>query len=293
MKESVRLRVPASSANLGPGFDTLGCALTLYNSFTFQQSENTQITGCPPCFAGENNLTLRAFRAAEKFAGREPTPVHIAERTYIPSAGGLGSSATFVVGGAMGANLLLGLGLSRQDIFEITYGFEGHPDNVAPAVYGGLTAAMTVDGKPYATRLPIDTKFRFLLCIPDMHIDTHSARRVLPAGYSRADAVFTSSHAVALTAALAKGDTELLSLALHDRMHEPYRRPLIRGIDEMEKLALEVGAHGFCISGSGATCLAIYTDKKFPHRMQEKLSTLSRKWRLIPTGADFDGAKEL
>lgn len=293
MRESVRLRVPASSANLGPGFDTLGCALSLYNSFTFQHGENTQILGCPPCFAGEKNLTLRAFRAAEKYAGREPIPVRITEETRIPSAGGLGTSATFAVGGAMGANLLLGLGLSREDIFAIAYAFEGHPDNVAPAVYGGLTAAMTVDGTPYATRLSIHSKFRFLLCIPDMHIDTHSARRALPASYSREDAVFTSSHAVLLTAAFAKGDERLLSLALHDRMHEPYRRPLIRGIEEMEQLALGCGAHAFCISGSGATCLAVYTDSAFPARMREKLPTLSGKWRLISAGIDRDGAREI
>ena len=292
---SVRVRVPASTANLGPGFDTLGCALSIYNTFLFESSDTTVIQGCPPRFAGEDNLTLRAFRAAEKRAGRAPSPVRITETTRIPTAGGLGTSATFAVGGAMGANLLLGLGLTREDIFAIACDFEGHPDNVAPAVYGGLTAAMMESGAPYATRLPIDPAFHFMMCIPDMHIDTHSARRVLPASYSRADAVYTSSHAVMLTAALAKGDAALLSLALRDRMHEPYRRPLIRGFEEMEKLALGLGAHAFCISGSGATCLAIFTGSvdEFSCRMREGIRTLSDKWRVLPLHVDLDGAKKI
>lgn len=291
---SVRVRVPASTANLGPGFDTLGCALTVYNCFAFEPAEKTEICGCPPRFAGEDNLTLRAFRAAEKRAGREPSSVKITESTRIPMAGGLGTSATFAVGGALGANLALDLGLSKEDIFAIATEFEGHPDNVAPAVYGGLTAAMMEGGVPYAVKLPIHSVFRFMMCIPDMHIDTHSARRALPETYSRADAVHTSSHAVMLTAALAKGNTALLSLALRDRMHEPYRRPLIRGFAEMEKLALSCGAHAFCISGSGATCLAVYTGSpaEFGRRMRAGLGKLSGKWRLLPLGIDRKGATE-
>lgn len=291
---TVRIRVPASTANLGPGFDTLGCAFAVYNCFTFETAEKTEILGCAPRFATEDNLTLRAFRAAEKRAGRAPSTVRITEETHIPNSGGFGSSATFTIGGAMGANLLLGLGLSKQDIFEIATAFEGHPDNVAPAVFGGLTAAMMEEGIPYATTLPLDPKFKFMFFVPNMHIDTHAARRVLPPSYSRANTVHTSSHAVMLTAALAKGDTALLSLALRDCLHEPYRRPLIRGFKAVEKVALEEGAHTFCISGSGAACLAIYTGDTadFRARLLKRTARLYEKWRILPFDVDLEGARE-
>lgn len=286
---SVTVRVPATSANIGPGFDTLGCAFALYNVFTFEESERTEILGCPAAYAGEDNLALVAFRAACRRAGKEAPPVRITIETNVPVSRGLGSSATLLVGGAAGANLLLSLGFTREDILAVATEIEGHPDNVAPAVYGGFTAALMADSKPVATPLAVHPSLRFCAFIPDFPTDTHAARAVLPKEITFADAVFNGSHLTVLLAALSRGDTALLSLALRDRLHEPYRRALIHNFAEVEAAARAAGAHAFFISGSGSTCMAIYTDENFPAAVAPAVAGLPHGWRVLPLELDTAG----
>ena len=287
---SVTVRVPATSANIGPGFDTLGCAFALYNLFTFEESERTEILGCPAAFAGEDNLALVAFRAACRRAGREAPPVRITIETNIPVSRGLGSSANLLVGGALGANLLLSLGLTRDDVFTVATEIEGHPDNIAPAVYGGFTAALMSEERPIAVSHPVHPSLRFCAFIPDFPTSTAEARAALPKTIALADAVFNASHMAVMLAAIAAGDTALIQKSLRDRLHEPYRRTLIHNIEEVEAAARAAGAHAFFISGSGSICMAIYTDAAFPATVTPAVAALPHNWRVQPLEIDRQGA---
>lgn len=288
--DAVKIRVPGTSANIGPGFDSLGCAFNIYNMLTFSPAATLRVTGCPEAYANEENLALVAFRAACRRAGREAPPVALHIETRVPVSRGLGSSATLYVGGAMGANSLLSLGLSKTDIFEIANALEGHPDNVAPAVFGGFTACMVENGQPYATRVPIHPSLHFCALVPDFELTTRRARSVLPATVPFADAVRNGTHVAVLLSALREGDTALLSLALSDRLHEPYRRPLIAGFAEAEQAAAALGAHAFFISGSGSTCMAVYTDPAFPAALEAEIGRLLPAWRVLPLEVDLVGA---
>ncbi|MCQ2414361.1 MAG: homoserine kinase [Clostridia bacterium] len=178
--KSVTVRVPATSANIGPGFDSLGIALSLYNTFTFAQTEKTSVAGCEEKYANENNLALVAFRAACEKAGKSAPAVSLDIRAEVPVSRGLGSSATLLVAGAVGANALLDLGLSDGDLFEVVNRLEGHPDNVAPALFGGFTASLLDNGVPYTMALSVHPKYRFCAFVPDFETSTHEARAVLP-----------------------------------------------------------------------------------------------------------------
>ncbi len=290
---SVTIRVPGTSANIGPGFDSLGCAFNIYNMLTFAHAATTTVTGCPAAYANEDNLALVAFRAACRRAGREACPVSLHIETNVPVSRGLGSSATLFVGGAMGANELLSLGLSKTDIFEIANELEGHPDNVAPATFGGFTACLVENGHPYATSVPVSPTLHFCALVPDFELTTSRARSVLPPTVPFADAVHNGTHVAVLLSALREGDTALLSLALSDRLHEPYRRPLIAGLEVAEREALSLGAHAFFISGSGSTCMAVYTDEGFPAAMTARMAALLPAWRVLPLQLDREGAVAL
>ena len=287
---SVTVRVPGTSANIGPGFDSLGCAFNIYNMLTFAHAANTTVTGCPAAYANEDNLALVAFRAACRRAGREPCPVSLHIETNVPVSRGLGSSATLFVGGAVGANHLLSLGLSTWDIFEIANELEGHPDNVAPAVFGGFTACLQKDGKPYAAPVPIHPSYRFCAFVPDFELTTQAARSVLPSGISFSDAVTNGTHVAVLLSALISGDHALLGVALDDRLHEPYRRPLIPGFDLARGAAIECGASAFFISGSGSTLMAIYQNDAFLDAVAARMAALLPTWRVLPLEIDRVGA---
>jgi homoserine kinase len=260
---------------------------------TFTRAASISVTGCPAEYANESNLALRAFRAACRRAGKEPCPVALRIETGVPLSRGLGSSATLIVGGAMGANYLLSLGLDKKEIFEIANEIEGHPDNVAPATFGGFTACLVENGKPYATQMPISPALHFCALVPDFELETSRARAVLPATVAFADAVRNVTHTAVLLAALREGDTALLSLALSDRLHEPYRRSLIHGCAVVEEAALALGAHAFFISGSGSTCMVIYTDQAFPAAMAACMAERLPSWRVLPLEVDRDGAVAL
>ncbi len=287
---SVTVRVPATSANIGPGFDTLGIAFSLYNILTFEESDTTEIVGCPAAYAGEDNLALVAFRAACRRAGRAAPPVRITVETHVPVSRGLGSSATLLVGGATGANLLLSLGLSKDDILAVATEIEGHPDNVAPAVYGGFTAALMHEGTPLAIPCAVHPVFRFCAFIPDFKTGTHEAREVLPKDISFADAVFNGSHLSVLLGAFASGNTALLSAALSDRLHEPYRKNLIHQFEAVKAAAFSAGAHAFFISGSGSTCMAVYSGEEFPDAVRPAMAPLPHNWQVLPLTIDTRGA---
>jgi homoserine kinase len=255
-----RLRVPATSANLGPGFDALGLALDLHLEIEVRRSERDEFVyrGDGTVANTPYNLLHKGFAAACRAAGVAPFPVTFEVDNPIPLARGLGSSSAALVGGAAAADLLLGGPLGRDGVFDTTAEIEGHPDNVAPAVYGGFTVSAQDAAGRYSTRsLPIPAGWRLLFAVPAFEFLTETARRLLPGSYSRADAIRTSSRAALWTLAVATNEPELLRTACLDVLHQPYRAPLIAGFDECLARAFEAGAYAAYLSGAGPSVGAV------------------------------------
>jgi homoserine kinase len=298
---TVTVSVPATTANLGPGFDCIGAALSLYNSFQFSlleppATEKLQITvtgaEAAKVKTDDSNLAYQAFVKLYEYLRQSPPPVAIHIDMQVPLARGLGSSATAIVGGLVGANELAGKPLSQVEVMQLAIELEGHPDNVVPALLGGcrLAASNTPPQPPLSKgglreQLPLsEAGLRespplskggqgggfWQICdipwhpdlvpvvaIPDFELSTAEARQVLPADYSRADAIFNAAHLGLLVRALATGDRDWLRCALQDKIHQPYRRSLIQGYEAVQQAALNAGACGMVISGAGPTLLAL------------------------------------
>ncbi len=256
----LRVRVPASSANLGPGFDSFALALPLLAEFELRPARTWSVTvegdgqGIPP---DDENLFVVSARAAAKAARRELAAQHVTQRSAIPTARGLGSSAAAIVGGVVAANALLGEPFDRRTLLRIASEVEGHADNVAAALYGAFTVALPNEGGPVATRLVFPRTWRVCLLIPGRPLSTEQARAVLPAQVSRDDAVFNVAHGAALIAAVMRADGALLALAMVDRLHQPARTALVPALGEIIAAAREAGAFGAALSGAGPSVLAV------------------------------------
>jgi homoserine kinase len=265
---TITITVPATTANLGPGFDCIGAALSLYNSFQFSRLEPSAteklkitVTGqeAAKVKTDESNLAYVAFVTLYDRLKQSPPPVAIHINMQVPLARGLGSSATAIVGGLVGANVLAGKPLSQVEVMQLAIELEGHPDNVVPAFLGGcrLAASNTPGGSWEICDIPWHPDIVPVVAIPDFELSTAEARKVLPADYSRADAIFNAAHLGLLVRALATGDRDWLRCALQDKIHQPYRRSLIRGYEAVQEAALNAGACGMVISGAGPTLLAL------------------------------------
>ena len=278
----VTIRVPATTANLGPGFDCLGAALTLYARFSFEQAEGLTITGCEPEFADKNNLVYQAFIHALTVFGLPKSGLSLHIRSDIPPARGLGSSAACIAGGILGAAKLFGVPLSKEELFNLTARMEGHPDNAAAAVYGGLRAAIIQEGKAHSLPLTLHPSLRFLALVPDFSLSTHKARGVLPETVTREDAVFNLSRTAFLVRALETGEPEAIRLACMDRLHQPYRFPLIPGAEALARAAMDLGATACFISGAGPTLMCMYRDEDFPINIGTILKSGFSRFRALP-----------
>jgi len=287
----VTIRVPATTANLGPGFDAFGCALSLYTDVTFEETEaGLEITGCDECYAGPDNIAYTAYCAVLASLSEEVRGVKIHIDSQIPICRGLGSSAALLVAGAIGANVLRGNRLSTQGLLNITNAMEGHPDNLAPALYGGLTASMVDNGLPVTVNFPLHPEWEFLALVPDFELSTSVARDALPTQYSRADAVYNISHGAMVLKALELGDEKLLHKAMQDRIHQPYRKSLIQDYDKIESFIRTTGA-AFCLSGAGPTLLCITRNPALREKLSKKLETITKaNWQILPLHIDFRGA---
>jgi len=259
--------VPATTGNLGPGFDCLGAALTLYNKFRFSlspESPKSQLTvTASGAYAQEVTLdqTNLVYQSLVKFydrIGQPIPPIALHVEAEIPMARGLGSSATAIVGGIVGGNLLAGSPLSQKQLLDLAIAVEGHPDNVTPAMLGGCQlSASRQDGGWEVCRLAWHPEIAFALAIPNFELSTAKARQVLPKEVTMADAIFNASHLALLTHAVVTGNSDWLVAALQDRLHQPYRQSLIVGMENVEKAAIAHGAYGMVISGAGPTLLAL------------------------------------
>jgi homoserine kinase len=261
MFATVTVTVPATTANIGPGFDCLGAALGLYNRFSFRPSDVLTITatglGAERVPLDQGNLAHQAFVATFKHLGKIPPAIALDIELAVPLARGLGSSSTAIVGGILGANALAGSLLSKEQVGELAIQIEGHPDNVIPALMGGCRLAVQSQDDWTVCPVPWHQDVQVVVAIPDFELSTAEARRVLPQSYSRADAIFNTAHVGLLLRGLETGNHDWLRAALQDRIHQPYRQGLIPGYEAMALAAEKAGADGLVISGAGPTLLAI------------------------------------
>ncbi len=261
------VEVPASTSNMGPGFDAVGMALALTNTVHCETGgEGVRINvhgeGAGELPADDSNLVYRTMVAVFEECGAEPPPVQLEIHNRVPTAGGLGGSATAIVSGALLANELLGGKLGRRDeLLDFVASHEGHPDNVSPCLLGGFVAT-SFDGRiVHALRLDPPRHLGVVLAIPALRTDTSELRAALPDTVSFADATFNVGRTALLVAAMAKGETELLGRAMQDRIHEHVRTARVPGFDQVRDAALREGALACCLSGAGATVIA-YTDTR-------------------------------
>lgn len=289
----VTIRVPATTANLGPGFDSFGCSFALYDTLTFEEQPGDALTfdGCARAYCNLENLAVVAYRAVMQHLGLPVQGLHISIRAEIPICRGLGSSAAMIVAGAAAANALHGSPLSRNELLEICNGIEGHPDNLAPALFGGMAVSLVEAGKPYTVRCDVHKNLRFTALIPDFELSTHKAREALPQKLNFSDAVFNVSRAGVLLKALEQGDEELLRIALADRIHQPYRAALIPEYEHVRALALECGCTAFCISGAGPTLLCLSFSDAWESSFRKKIASIPGGWQVLSLPVDHDGVQ--
>lgn len=257
LSAGVSVCVPATTANLGVGFDVLGLALDLSARYDFVPSDELRITGCDEPYRGPDNLVWTSYLATCEELGLEARPLHIHEDCPIPASGGLGSSSTCVVAGIAAAQALAGRSLDRELTASLATRIEGHPDNVAPAAMGGLVSSYVEDGRTVTTRWVVAPNLRFVCMAPPYRVLTADARKALPSMVPMSSVSWQVGRCLSMVSALASGRASDIAACCHDRIHEPYRAPLIPDFERLHDCALDAGAATFLISGSGATMLAI------------------------------------
>jgi len=303
---SVTVLTPATSANLGPGFDSLGLALQLYNRFEVQigqgdpQQPVIRVEG--PLGAGlstgPDNLFFRAFASLYADRQAELPHVQISMTIAIPPGCGLGSSATAVVGGLVAANALLhlqGKDVPKDELLEPAVAIEAgnHPDNVAPALFGGLVATTNMNGKIHAVKTRFPDALKAVIFTPSFPMDTVAGRKLLPASYSKADVTFNTGRVALLLTALQTGRYELIGEAMQDRLHQPYRQTLFPAMPEIIQAAIDAGAHGASLSGGGSSLIALASSNfsSILRAMQETARSLGVEGSGRILRADQTGAR--
>jgi homoserine kinase len=274
---SASVRIPGTTANLGSGFDTLGLAVALYNRATVRRRSDRHVEITSPIAedARAGALAMLEEAAAAFFkktrAPRFGVDLHLAGE--VPIARGLGSSVTARLGCVAGLNALAGSPLNRQGLLEVVAALEGHPDNAAPAVFGGFTAAGFVGSEVRCIRVTLPSRIRLVTLIPDFEVSTPEARKRVPQTFSKADTIHILNRASLVTAAFATGRLESLRGCFDDRIHQPYRAPLIPGMDAILAAGVKAGAIGGWLSGSGSTlmCLALDNSEAVATAMQRKM----------------------
>jgi len=308
---SMTVLTPATSANLGPGFDSLGLALQLYNRFEVEERRDgdplqplIEIEGAlgAELSTGADNLFFRSFALLFERLGVELPSVRIRTSTAIPPGCGLGSSATAVVGGLVAANAWIGrcglaTPLSPDDLLELAVEAEAgnHPDNVAPALLGGLVATTSMEGKIHAIRTPFPDALKAIIFTPSFPMDTVAGRKLLPASYSKADVTFNTGRVALLLSALQMGRYEVIGEAMQDRLHQPYRQALFPAMPEIIDAAIAAGAYGASLSGGGSSLIALASSHF--HEILRAMQTTAQAAGIQGTGrilrADQNGARVL
>lgn len=280
----VTVSVPATTANLGVGFDCIGAALTMANQFQFTAVETDTkltitVTGeeADKVSTDASNLIYQSFLQLYQKIGQTPPNLEIAIKLGVPLSRGLGSSATAIVGGLLGANHLGGNPLSQDEIIEMAIAIEGHPDNVVPALLGNCQLSVLNQSTWQISEIPWHQNIIPVVAIPNFELSTEEARGVLPKEYSRSDAIFNISRMGLLIRALATNNSEWLKTALEDKLHQPYRQKLITGYHQVKQAAISAGAYGMVISGAGPTLLALTN----PSNTDQVVKSMAETWANI------------
>jgi homoserine kinase len=261
----ISVRVPATSANLGPGYDAVGLALSLGMRISLDRAPYPMVEvfgiGAELIPRGPEHPAYRAARFVAELVGEFDAHFHLVQENGIPPARGLGGSAAALVGGAVAANDILGRSMPAPDLLNLVCELDGHPDNAAPALLGGLViGTLTPEGISAVRLEPKDLKA--VVAVPDFTVSTTAARRALPEEVPHKDASFNVGRAGLLLGALATGEYKLLRVAMQDRLHQPYRSHLIPGFEDVIEAAYSSGAYGACLSGSGPTVLAFVPEDR-------------------------------
>ncbi len=257
----LKITVPATSANLGPGFDAIGVALTLRNSFTFSDEESEPLSievkgeGAERIHRDEQNLVVIAAECVFELVGQRPSNLSILIENDVPAASGMGSSSTAIVGGMLGANGLTGNQLSRGQILDLAAQLEGHPDNVMPALLGGLAVGVLENGMVTGERFALPD-YKVVIVLPQHETMTKEARAILPQMVTLGDAVANIGRTALLIQALQLRHFNKLRTAMQDRLHQPYRVPAIPGMAAAFAAAYDAGAAGVAMSGAGPSLIA-------------------------------------
>lgn len=264
---------PATSANLASGFDSFGICFNIANEILAEEFQDAIIVNNHgDTLRNKENLIVKSFFYGCETLGYKPKGLKLNVRSSIPVARGLGSSASCINAGVTAAYLISGNKVNKSEIFEISTLIEGHPDNIAPNIFGGASISYR-NGKEFkAAKFNVADKFSFITIIPEYRLSTSKARSVLPETYSREDCVYNISHASILTLALISGNESLLRDALHDKLHQPYRSVLIENYEKIIKICMEHGALGCYLSGAGPTMVAVSTDTKTVGKLRKAFS---------------------
>lgn len=277
----ITIKVPATSANIGPGFDCLGIAYKFYNTYKVEKSDTMLITGCDKHFTTKDNLFNVAFEKTMRKLNKKGS-FHVHFIAQVPISRGLGSSANLIVAGCKAANTLYGgkNKLNDDEIFQIASELEGHPDNVAPAIFGKLTASTKLKGGTfYHKKYNVSNKLFFTVLIPDFKTSTEKARKLLPKTYKKEDVVTAISHSILMVTALQDGNFDLIKSVCVDYIHEPYRKKLIDDYDYIKTKVEKNGDAVLLISGSGPTLLVISKNKSFIKNLN--LKNCKANWEII------------
>ncbi len=293
----LKIRIPASTANLGSGFDSLGIALNLYNYIEIEEADGCRISSADGSEipTGEDNLIYLSAKKVYEKAGKNFSGLRIIEENHIPFARGLGSSSACIVGGVFGANEILGRPFSKDELLDIAAEIEGHPDNVSPALLGGFTVNV-MDGNVKYCRADISEELLFVAFVPPFELRTADARAVMPKEVPVSDAVYNLSRSALVTASFLSGDYKNLLCGCDDRLHQPYRLPLIPGGEKIISGSCKSGALSAYISGAGSTVMAIFnTDKEIVESTVKSILSAEEfsGWKYFILNADNSGAAAL
>ena len=295
----IKIQIPATSANLGSGFDSLGVALNLYNYVYMEEADEVDISSKDniPVPTDTSNLIYWSAERLYNECGKKIPGLRIIQENNIPMTRGLGSSSACIAAGLIGANRFLGSPLSQHDLVNLACKIEGHPDNTTPALLGGLVTSAMENGRVYSVSVPVASNIRFGVFIPPFELKTEVARKALPNEYSREDAVYNLSRSALMTAALFSGSLENLRVAVQDSIHQPYRKKFISGIDTVFRMSYELGSYGTYIRGAGPSVIAVIDDTlkdtfnnfAVPHLEEKGV----KGWKFLVLQADEQGAKVL
>lgn len=288
----IKIKVPATSANVGVGFDCMGLAVSYYSTISFEESAaKLTITGCPTEFQNEDNLVYKAFVKGCDYLDKPVPNVKIAIESDVPVARGLGSSSVCVVAGLKAASVWFDNQISTDQLLVLATEMEGHPDNVTPAILGGLCVSFLDDhNQPQVIKYNVNDRLNFVALIPDYEVSTHEARKVLPKTMSYADAIHQVSRCAVMTKALEVGDMHLIHESCDDRMHEPYRAKLIPDYDQAK--AISEASHGtMYISGSGSTMMAITPNEASADAIVKNARAAFPNWKIRKMAVDLAGVQ--